>query len=77
MQPMRRTTIFLPEDLHENLRQEAFGARVSMAALIRSKLQAKASARPRRPQTDPLLEVAGLVSDGHLTTAIDEELYGI
>ena len=48
-----------------------------MAALIRSKLQAKASARPRRPRTDPLLEVAGLVSDGHLTTAIDEELYDI
>ena len=77
MQPMRRTTIFLPEDLHENLRQEAFGARVSMAALIRSKLQAKAAARPRRPRTDPLLEVAGIGSDGSLTAAIDEELYGI
>ena len=77
MQPMRRTTIFLPEELHENLRQEAFGARVSMAALIRSKLQAKAATRPRGPQTDPLLEVAGLGSDGRLTAAIDEELYGI
>ncbi len=48
-----------------------------MAALIRSKLQAKAATRPRSAKTDPLLEVAGLVSDGHLTTAIDEELYGI
>ena len=77
MQSMRRTTIFLPEDLHENLRQEAFGARVSMAALIRSKLQAKAATRPRSAKTDPLLEVAGLGSDGRLTAAIDEELYGI
>ena len=75
--PMKRTTIFLPEELHENLRQEAFRARISMAELIRSKLQAKPGARFRSPKADPLLEVAGLGSDGRLTAAIDEELYGI
>lgn len=77
MQPMKRTTIFLPEDLHENLRQEAFRDRVSVAALIRSKLQAKSATRPRSAKADPLLEVAGLGSDGRLTTSIDEEIYGI
>ena len=77
MAPMKRTTVFLPEELHENLRQEAFRARVSMAELIRSKLQTKPAARPRSPKADPLLEVAGLGSDGSLTAAIDEDLYGI
>ena len=75
MEPMKRTTIFLPEELHENLRQEAFRARVSMAELIRSKLQTQP--RARSPKADPLLELAGLGSDGRLTAAIDEELYGI
>ena len=77
MQSMKRTTIFLPEDLHENLRQEAFRARISMAELIRSKLRAKPATRSRSAKTDPLLEVAGLGSDGRLTASIDEELYGI
>ena len=48
-----------------------------MAELIRSKLQAKPAAWFRSPKADPLLEVAGLGSDGRLSAAIDEELYGI
>lgn len=41
---MRRTTIFLPDDLHEQLRQEAFRTRLSMAELIRLRLQRRSSA---------------------------------
>jgi hypothetical protein len=79
MQAMKRTTIFLPEDLHERLRQEAFRARVSMAELIRSRLQGGRTGRRRRvnPLRDPILEVAGIISDGTLNQNLDEELYEI
>ena len=36
---MRRTTIFLPDELHERLRQEAFRSRLSMAEVIRLRLE--------------------------------------
>jgi hypothetical protein len=77
---MKRTTIFLPEDLHERLRQEAFRARVSMAELIRSRLQGGRAGRRRRasPVHDPILEVAGICrGDGTMSQNIDEDLYGI
>ncbi len=75
---MKRTTIFLPERLHERLREEAFRSRVSMAELIRSKLQDRLTApRKRKSKADPLLAVAGIGSDGRLTMCIDEELYGL
>ena len=75
---MRRTTIFLPEELHEELRQEAFRRRISMAELIRSRLErGKARRRVRRMKEDPLLRVAGILSDGTLSQGIDEALYGI
>ena len=35
---MKRTTVFLPDELHERLRKEAFRAKTSMAELIRVKL---------------------------------------
>jgi hypothetical protein len=71
---MRRTTVFLPDGLHENLRQEAFRVRVSMAELIRIRLESKSPAR--KPQRDPLAEVEGTVSNGKLSQSIDEALYG-
>jgi hypothetical protein len=80
---VKRTTIFLPEDLHERLRREAFRKRVSMAELIRSRLETKSStsraARKKRRswEDDPLLKVAGIFSDGTLSQGIDEDLYGI
>ena len=77
---MKRTTIFLDEEVHERLRQEAHGARVSMAELIRRKLDSpKAEAEPewQPPETDPLLRVAGIGSDGTLTQNLDEELYDL
>jgi hypothetical protein len=72
---MKRTTIVLPDPLYEELREEAFRSRLSMAQLIRAKLDSKK--RPaRRRGKDPLLEVAGIGSDGRLAEGIDEALYG-
>ena len=75
---MKRTTIFLPDGLHERLRREAFQDRLSMAQLIRSRLERETPrARRRRPKFDPLREVEGIGRDGKLAEGIDEALYGI
>lgn len=75
---MRRTTIFLPEELHERLRAEAFKARVSMAELIRARLERGSHRRAQKPvpKRDPLLDVIGIIHDGTLTQNLDEDLYG-
>ena len=74
---MRRTTIVLPTDLHESLRREAFQKRVSMAELIRSRLERRPrSSSQRRRKQDPLLAVSGIGHDGKLTEGIYEALYG-
>jgi len=75
---VKRTTIFLPDELHEQLRGEAFAARVSMAQVIRGRLERAGRRRARRaatPSSDPLSKVEGIVHDGHLTRDIDETLY--
>lgn len=74
---MKRTTIFLPDELHEQLRQEAFRSRLSMAQIIRLRLDNPAS-RPKKraPKVDPLLKVAGICRGPLLSERIDEELYG-
>jgi hypothetical protein len=76
---MRRTTIFLPEELHERLRREAFRDRVSMASLIRSRLDDRGSKKkPSKFKQDPLLAVAGIYKGPvRLAKNIDKELYGI
>jgi hypothetical protein len=75
---MKRTTIFLPDDLHERLRQEAFRARLSMAEVIRLRLERRASgSKKRRPVADPLLKAAGICRGPQISERIDEELYGI
>jgi len=71
---MKRTTIFLPDELHEQLRQEAFRSRLSMAQVIRMRLETPKS-RPK-PRQDPLLKVAGVCRGPILSERIDEELYG-
>jgi len=48
---MKRTTVFLPDDLHENL-EEAFRARTSMAELIRSRLARTHGRAKRRAGAD-------------------------
>lgn len=74
---MKRTTIFLPDDLHEQLRRDAFRAKVSMAEIVRMRLQNSAE-RPsrRKPGQDPILKVAGLCRGPVLSGDIDESLYG-
>jgi hypothetical protein len=73
---MRRTTIFLSEELHGKLRDDAFRAKISMAELIRTKLQASAGRTRRRASQDPILKVAGVCRGPVLSTDIDESLYG-
>jgi len=77
MTGVKRTTVLLPEELHERLRREAFRQRISMAELIRS-LLARTNGRRRRRvgSSDPLAKVEGIVHDGKLSTGIDEALYG-
>jgi hypothetical protein len=75
---MRHTTILLPDELHEQLRQEAFRSRLSMAELIRSRLERWTSARKKRGSAiDPLLKAAGICRGPQLSKGIDEEIYGI
>jgi len=51
---MRRTTIFLPDDLHEELRAEAFRRQVSMAEVIPLRIQAPRKA-PGTAKRSPIL----------------------
>ncbi|HYL37233.1 MAG TPA: hypothetical protein VEV17_15050 [Bryobacteraceae bacterium] len=75
---MKRTTVFLPDDLHEQLRLEAFRSRQSMAQVIRFRLEsASRRKKPSGPRPDPLLKVAGICRGPVLSKSIDEELYGI
>jgi len=74
---MRRTTIVLPDELHEELRRVAFRRRISLAALIRSRLERRRVGRRRRWPEDPLRKLEGIISDGSLADGIDEALYGI
>ena len=75
---MRRTTIFLPKELHERLHAEAFRVRVSMAELIRARLERGSHRRAQKPvpKRHPLLDVIGIIHDGTLTQNLDEDLYG-
>ena len=73
---MKRTTIFLPDRLHEQLREEAFHSHQSMASLIRARLEEPRHRRKRStPRVDPLIRVAGICSGPVLSDRIDEELY--
>jgi hypothetical protein len=73
---MKRTTLFLPEGLHEELREEAFRTRVSMSEVMRKRLEKRTLPPPM--ENDPLLEVAGICGGGDsLTENLDEELYDL
>ncbi len=74
---MKRTTIFLPDEMHERLRREAFRSHVSMAEVIRRKLTGSKKRGRRKVSEDPILKVAGICSGPILSENIDEELYGI
>lgn len=74
---MKRTTIFLPDDLHERLRHEAFRARISVAELIRARLRQPAVAHSRASSKDPVLKVAGVCRGPILSRSVDKALYGV
>jgi hypothetical protein len=74
---VKRTIIFLLDELHERLRQDAFRSHVSMAELIRRWLGRGSRFRLRRTlKTDPLLEAAGRCCGPLLSGNMDGELYG-
>jgi hypothetical protein len=74
---VKRTTIFLPDELHEQLRRDAFRAKTSMAELIRARLQRPIGRLRRRASSqDPILKVAGVCGGPVLSSEIDERLYG-
>ncbi|SPE36701.1 hypothetical protein SBA6_60008 [Candidatus Sulfopaludibacter sp. SbA6] len=75
---MKRTTIFLPDDLHDQLRRDAFRAGISMAELFRLRL-GRSNTPPSgdRRGRDAILKVAGICRRPILTSGIDESLYGI
>ena len=76
---MKRTTIFLPDEVHEELRREAFRARLSMAEVIRIRIQTPAERGSRKTtgrRADPLMKAAGICRGGVLSEDVDEELYG-
>jgi len=74
---MKRTTIFLPDELHEELRGEAFRARMSMAEVIRLRIQTPLKSPVKRKTVDdPLLKVAGICGGAVMSANIDDELYG-
>jgi len=66
---LRRTTIFLPDELHERLRRDALRANVSMAELIRIRLQRSAAS------SDPILKVAGVCRGPALSNDVDDSVY--
>lgn len=72
---VKRTTIFLPDELHDRLRSEAFAARISMAELIRSRLELPRRRGGAGRKHDPLAQIEGIVRDGHLSEGLDEALY--
>jgi len=75
---MKRTTIFLPDDLHEQLRRDAFLAKTSMAGVIRARLRRPdALPRSRSARKDPILKVAGICRGPILSSGIDESVYGV
>jgi hypothetical protein len=81
-----RTTVVIPDALHEELRLEAFHSRLSMATIIRMRLERRPAAGPAGggggAVQDPILAIAGLATGAApgrgelLTENLDADLYG-
>jgi len=73
---MKRTSISLTDEMHEQLRKEAFRRRVSMAEVIRARIEGRSARRKRAAsKRDPLAAAIGIIRNGTLTRGLDEELY--
>ena len=70
----------MPEVMHEELRMEAFHKHLSMATVIRMRLERRPepTGASAIPAIDPILAIAGLApgSEALLTTNLDDDLYG-
>ena len=68
---MKKTMIYLPEELHEGLRQLAFERRTSMAELIRRAVQA-AYSETIEDIRDMEAEIASYLADPSSSVSLDE-----
>jgi predicted transcriptional regulator len=74
---VKRITIFLPDELHERLRQEAYRSRTSISQIIRLRLENPVPHQKKhKGKLDPLLRVAGTCRGPIISHCIDEQLYG-
>jgi len=76
---VRRISILLPDGLHDEVMNEARERGVTASDVIRDALYERDRSRQQRltVENDPLLAIAGSISDGTLNRDLDEELYGI
>ena len=70
---MKKTMVYLPEDLHEGLRQLAFEHRTSMAELIRRAVQA-AYGETIEDIRDAEAELAGYLKDPSTAVSLEDFL---
>lgn len=68
---MKKTMVYLPEDLHEGLRQLAFEHRTSMAELIRRAVQA-AYGETIEDIRDMEAEIASYLEDPSSSVSLDD-----
>jgi Arc/MetJ-type ribon-helix-helix transcriptional regulator len=68
---MKKTMVYLPEELHEGLRQLAFEHRTSMAELIRRALQA-AYGETIEDIRDMEAEIASYLEDPSSSISLDD-----
>jgi plasmid stability protein len=75
---MKRTQIYIDEDLDAMLREAAAAEGRSAASIIREAVRAYLSTKGGEPTSDPLLELAGAFTGGptNASTGHDRYLYG-
>jgi metal-responsive CopG/Arc/MetJ family transcriptional regulator len=75
---MKRTQIYLEEELDRDLREAAKAEGRSAAALIREAVRRYLAGTKRTPEEDPFLSVAGSIRGGPRDSALshDRYLYG-
>lgn len=72
---MKRTQIYLDEDLDERLRTAALAEGRSAAALIREAVRLYLRMDNGQPTADPFLQLAGTMSGGPKDASTDHDRY--